>query len=97
MDNYPIAAKLMEYSGIKKVYCENDANAAAYGEFLAGAGKGTNNFVAITLGTGVGGGIIIDGKKITEGTLPELLAETNAADLEDAFFNLYKVHHKEEK
>lgn len=42
-------------------------------------------------------GIIIDGKKITEGTLPELLAETNAADLEDAFFNLYKVHHKEEK
>ncbi|MBQ3028404.1 MAG: ATP-binding cassette domain-containing protein, partial [Lachnospiraceae bacterium] len=40
-------------------------------------------------------GIIIDGKKVTEGTLPELLAETNAADLEDAFFNLYKEHHKE--
>ena len=46
----------------KDFYIENDANAAAYGEFLAGAGKGTNNFVAITLGTGVGGGIIIDGK-----------------------------------
>ena len=40
-------------------------------------------------------GIIIDGKKVTEGTLPELLAETNAEDLEDAFFKLYKEHHKE--
>ena len=40
-------------------------------------------------------GIIIDGKKVTEGTLSELLAETNAADLEDAFFQLYKEHHKE--
>ncbi|MGN1084579.1 MAG: ABC transporter ATP-binding protein [Lachnospiraceae bacterium] len=42
-------------------------------------------------------GIIIDGKKIIEGTLDELLAETKAADLEDAFFYLYKEHHKEEK
>ena len=42
-------------------------------------------------------GVIIDGKKVTEGTLPEILAETNAADLEDAFFNLYREHHKEEK
>ena len=44
------------------VYLENDASAAAYGEFIAGAGVGTKDFVAITLGTGVGGGIIIDGK-----------------------------------
>lgn len=43
-------------------YLENDANAAAYGEFLAGAGKDTKDFIAVTLGTGVGGGIIIDGK-----------------------------------
>ncbi len=42
-------------------------------------------------------GIIIDGKKIIEGTLDELLAETKAVDLEDAFFYLYKEHHKEEK
>lgn len=48
------------------VYVENDANAAAYGEFLAGAAKGSNNAVCITLGTGVGGGIIID-KKIYSG------------------------------
>ena len=41
---------------------ENDANAAAYGEYHAGALKGAKNGIAITLGTGVGGGIIIDGK-----------------------------------
>lgn len=46
----------------KPVYVENDANAAAFGEVLAGAGKGYKDVVVITLGTGVGGGIIIDGK-----------------------------------
>ncbi len=39
-----------------------DANAAAYGEFVAGAAKGAKNAVCITLGTGVGGGIVVDGK-----------------------------------
>lgn len=46
----------------KPVFIENDANAAAYGEFVAGAAKGATNAVCITLGTGVGGGIIVDGK-----------------------------------
>lgn len=46
----------------KPCYVENDANAAAYGEFVAGAAKGAANAVCITLGTGVGSGIIIDGK-----------------------------------
>lgn len=46
----------------KPCYVENDANAAAYGELLAGAGKGADNFVMVTLGTGVGGGVIINGK-----------------------------------
>ncbi|MBE6732435.1 MAG: ROK family protein [Ruminococcaceae bacterium] len=54
--------KMMSERLGKPVFLENDANAAAYGEFIAGAGKGTKNFIAITLGTGVGGGIIIDGK-----------------------------------
>lgn len=43
----------------------NDANAAAWGESCAGAAKGTKNNLMITLGTGVGGGIIIDGKLYT--------------------------------
>ncbi len=44
------------------VYIENDANAAAYGEYVAGAASGAKDAVCITLGTGVGGGIIIDGE-----------------------------------
>ncbi len=42
-------------------YLENDANAAAFGEYVAGAAKGAKNAVVITLGTGVGSGIIVDG------------------------------------
>ena len=49
----------------KQVYVENDANAAAFGEVLAGAGKGCRDVVVVTLGTGVGGGIIIDGRILT--------------------------------
>lgn len=44
------------------VYIENDANLAAYAEFLHGAGKDTKSLIALTLGTGVGGGIILNGK-----------------------------------
>ena len=44
------------------VRLENDANCAAVGEWLCGAGRGTRNFVVVTLGTGVGGGFILDGK-----------------------------------
>jgi glucokinase len=46
----------------KAFYIENDANAAAWGEAIAGAAKGSKTSVMITLGTGVGGGIIIDNK-----------------------------------
>jgi len=59
-----LAKMLKERTGID-FYLANDANAAAYGEFVAGAGKGTKDFVMITLGTGVGGGVIIDGKIYT--------------------------------
>lgn len=55
-------SKMLEERLHKYVKIENDANAAAWGEFLAGSAKGCKNAVAITLGTGVGGGIIIDGK-----------------------------------
>lgn len=45
-----------------KIYIENDANAAAYGEYIDGGAKGANYAVVLTLGTGIGSGIIIDGK-----------------------------------
>lgn len=59
--NTPMVKYLEEGLG-KPAFIENDANAAAYGEYVAGAAKGAKNAVCITLGTGVGGGIVIDGK-----------------------------------
>ena len=44
------------------LYIENDANCAALGEYYAGAGRGSKRFITVTLGTGVGGGIIHNGK-----------------------------------
>ena len=44
------------------IFLENDANAAAYAELICGAAKGLENVIMVTLGTGVGGGIIIGGK-----------------------------------
>ncbi len=60
-ENTPMAEYIKKHID-KPVYIENDANAAAYGEYVAGAAKGAKNAVCITLGTGVGGGIVIDGK-----------------------------------
>ena len=59
--NVPLAGELRKLLGIP-VSIDNDANAAALGETLAGSAKGSSCVVMITLGTGVGGGIIIDGK-----------------------------------
>ena len=47
------------------IYLENDANAAALGEYASGAGKGSVSMVAITLGTGIGGGAVFNGKLYT--------------------------------
>ncbi len=60
--NTPLQKMVSDRLEGKKVYLENDANAAAVGEFMAGALKGAKNGIAITLGTGLGGGIIIDNK-----------------------------------
>lgn len=59
--HFPIAEMLKARIPVKNVYIENDANAAAKGEAVAGAAKGSKSSVFITLGTGVGGGIVIDG------------------------------------
>ncbi|MDR1564378.1 MAG: ROK family protein [Oscillospiraceae bacterium] len=61
MHKYPLKDELTHRFN-HEVYVENDANCAAFAENLAGAAKGAKNAVAITLGTGVGSGIIIDGK-----------------------------------
>ena len=59
---FPICAELGKRLGLTNIHVENDANAAAWGEAVAGAARGTKNSVMITLGTGVGGGVIIDGQ-----------------------------------
>lgn len=64
--NLPLQ-KLMEDRLHKKTVLENDANAAAFGEYKAGALRGAASALAITIGTGIGSGIIIDGK-IVAGT-----------------------------
>ena len=55
----PMRTELQKYVDLP-VYMDNDANVAAWAEYLEGCGRGTTNFVAVTLGTGVGGGIIIN-------------------------------------
>ena len=62
MSDFPMCEIFKKYSPIKEVYIANDANAAALGEALAGAAKGAGVAVMITLGTGVGGGVVIGGK-----------------------------------
>lgn len=54
--------ELQKYFPGMTVHLENDANAAAYGEIVAGAAKDFSTAVIVTLGTGVGGGVIIDNK-----------------------------------
>ena len=62
---YPLAANLSALMDGKPVYIENDANAAAKAEAMAGVAAGAPISVMITLGTGLGGGIVIDGKVYT--------------------------------
>ncbi len=61
----PMADMLRSRLGFEKISLANDANAAALGEAVAGAAKGTSSSIMITLGTGVGGGVVIDGKLLT--------------------------------
>ena len=61
--NTPIREIMRQRTGIRTTL-ENDANAAAWGEFWAGAGKDVSDLVMYTLGTGVGGGVIVEGKML---------------------------------
>lgn len=58
---YPFRRRMAERFGLP-VGLDNDANAAAIGEWAAGVGRGTRDMVMLTLGTGVGGGLILGGR-----------------------------------
>ena len=58
-EEFPVRDRIIHHSGMPVTF-NNDANAAAYGEFWVGSGKQFSSLILLTLGTGVGGGIIID-------------------------------------
>jgi glucokinase len=60
-EDIPLAAHLEEKTG-RKAFIDNDANAMAVAELLYGAGRGYSTFICLTLGTGVGGAIVINGE-----------------------------------
>ena len=66
-DSLDIPGALSAYINVP-VRAANDANVAAFGELWQGGGKGYENMVAVTLGTGVGGGIIVDGRLLAGST-----------------------------
>ena len=61
LENAPLRERMRERFGVQ-VGLDNDANAAAIGEWRAGAGRGEDDLVMLTLGTGVGGGVVSGGK-----------------------------------
>lgn len=73
LDGFRISAALENELGVRAIL-ENDATAAAIGENWLGASKGARNSISVMLGTGVGGGIIIDGKILrgADGTAGEI-------------------------
>ena len=76
--NVPLADLLRRATGAR-VHVANDADMAGLGEFHRGAGQGTRNMVYITWSTGVGGGLIIDGKlhRGAHGTAAEIREQLN--------------------
>jgi glucokinase len=83
----PLAALLRRRLGLE-VRLENDANAAALGEWRFGAGRGTQSMVFVTVSTGIGGGVIADGRLLhgRRGLAAEIGHMTIAGDSEDTCF-----------
>ncbi len=71
--NVPLAAMMRERLGVP-CFVDNDANLACYGEFCFGAGRGVQEMCMLTLGTGVGGGIVVFGRLLRgiDGTAAEI-------------------------
>ncbi len=65
-DRVPLRFLFKEHFNLP-IFVENDANAAGLGEYMFGAGRGSKDMVYLTISTGIGGGVIVDGK-IMEGT-----------------------------
>ncbi|MEQ1856019.1 MAG: ROK family protein [Longimicrobiales bacterium] len=61
--DYPIRDRIAERLGLAATL-DNDANCAAYGEWWQGAGRGARHVVGVTIGTGIGGGFIVDGRLV---------------------------------
>jgi len=61
IDGYPLRSRLEAAAGLPTVL-DNDANAAALGEFRFGAGRGVRRLMVVTLGTGIGAGMVVDGR-----------------------------------
>lgn len=59
-ENYPVASELSRLTGLP-VYAANDVNVASLGEFWKGSAVGYSNAIVLTLGTGIGGGLIVNG------------------------------------
>ena len=62
---FNVKEKLFDLTGVANIRVGNDANVAALGEMWKGGGRGFDSIVMVTLGTGVGGGIILNGKILT--------------------------------
>ncbi|MCC6143082.1 MAG: ROK family protein, partial [Candidatus Hydrogenedentes bacterium] len=71
--NVPLAQEMEKRIGIP-CFVDNDANVACFGEFWMGAGQGTQNMAVLTLGTGLGGGVVVFGQLLRgiDGTAGEL-------------------------
>lgn len=61
LDNFDLVPALRKFIGVP-FQIDNDANMAAYGEYRHGAGRGTQSLVLLTVGTGIGSGIILEGE-----------------------------------
>lgn len=72
--NYPFRASIQKYFSKTKVHVDNDANAQAFAEYKYGAGKGYKEMIFVTVSTGIGAGIINDGKLLrgASGTAGEI-------------------------
>ena len=60
-NRFPLVEKLREHFGVSLAF-DNDANAATFGEYVFGAGQGFRNILYVTISTGIGGGVILNGE-----------------------------------